>query len=541
MSRLTKTNPMALPVVDRLRGLKAQWERKSIAGEFEADAERFNRFHVALPGLLFDYSKQRVDAEVMQALVEWAQTAGVAEARDAQFAGDPINATEGRAVLHMALRGEAEDGFAVGGVPVMPDVLAVRERMLQFADEVRADAAITDVVNIGIGGSDLGPEMVVRALRRSCSGPRVQFVSNVDGAHLESVLEGLDPAKTLFIVVSKTFTTQETMTNARAARRWVADALGEQAVPEHFAAVSSNVPLAAEFGIPAERVFGFSDWVGGRYSLWGPVGLAIAVAAGSEPFRELLRGARDMDRHFQQAPLAENVPVLAALIGCWNVNFWAFPSHAVLCYAQDLSRFAAYLQQADMESNGKSTGRDGAPVEHATGPVVWGEAGTNGQHAFYQLLHQGTAVHPADLIAFKTPLSSSVDHHRKLLSNAIAQAEAFMKGKSREEVESSMRAQGKSEEEIAHVAPHRVFEGNRPTSFFLFDALTPYAVGQLIAMHEHRIFVQGVLWNILSFDQWGVELGKELASSVLKELEGGPTVPHDASTTALIEACTTQP
>lgn len=535
---LTKTNPMALPVVERLRGLKAHWEGKTIAGEFEADEERFERLHLALPGLLFDYSKQRVDAEVMKGLVEWAQTAGVAEARDAQFAGEAINETEGRAVLHVALRGEAEDGFQVGGVPVMPDVLAVRERMLQFADGVRADGGITDVVNIGIGGSDLGPEMVVRALRRSCSGPRVHFVSNVDGAHLESVLNGLDPAKTLFIVVSKTFTTQETMTNALAARRWVADAVGEEAVARHFAAVSSNVPLAAEFGIPEERVFGFSDWVGGRYSLWGPVGLAIAVAAGAAAFKELLRGARDMDRHFQEAPLESNAPVIAALLGCWNVNFWGFSSHAVLCYAQDLSRFAAYLQQADMESNGKSIGRDGAPVNHATGPVVWGEAGTNGQHAFYQLLHQGTTVHPADLIAFKAPLSSSEDHHRKLLANAIAQAEAFMKGKSRSEVEASMRAHGKTEEEIARVAPHRVFEGNRPTSFFLFDALTPHAVGQLIALHEHRIFVQGVLWNILSFDQWGVELGKELASSVLKDLEGGQMAHHDASTTALIQACT---
>jgi glucose-6-phosphate isomerase len=537
---LTKMNPMALPAVERLRDLKSAWEGKTVAGAFEADSDRFNRLHIELPGLLFDYSKQRVDSEVMNALVEWAQTAGVAEARDAQFAGEPINATEGRAVLHMALRGEQGDGFQVGGVPVMPEVLAVRDRMLRFADAVRADAAITDVVNIGIGGSDLGPEMVVRALRRSSSGPRVHFVSNVDGAHLESVLEGLHPSTTLFIVVSKTFTTQETMTNAGAARLWVAESEGEAAVAQHFAAVSSNVPLAEEFGIPEERVFGFSDWVGGRYSLWGPVGLAIAIAAGSDAFKELLRGARDMDQHFKQAPLASNAPVVAALIGCWNVNFWGFTSHAVLCYAQDLSRFAAYLQQADMESNGKSIGRDGLAVGHATGPVVWGEAGTNGQHAFYQLLHQGTAVHPADLVAFKAPLSRSEDHHRKLLANVIAQAEAFMKGKSRADVEASMRAQGRSEEEIARIAPHRVFEGNRPSSFFLFDALTPHAVGQLIALHEHRIFVQGVLWNILSFDQWGVELGKELASSVLKELEGDPVTSHDASTAALIAACTSR-
>lgn len=535
---LTNENPMALPAVERLRALHRAWQDKDIASEFAADAGRFQALHLEVPGMLFDFSKQRVDAEVMSALVDWAQTAGVKQARDAQFAGEAINATEGRPVLHMALRGEADDAFEVAGQPVMPAVLAVRERMLEFAESVRAQATTTDVVNIGIGGSDLGPEMVVRALRRAASGPRVHFVSNVDGAHLEAVLADLVPERTVFIVVSKTFTTQETMTNALAARAWIAEALGEDAVAGHFAAVSSNVALAAEFGIPSERVFGFSDWVGGRYSLWGPVGLAIAISVGERWFRELLRGARDMDRHFREAPLAANAPVLAALIGCWNVNFFGFSSHAVLCYAQDLSRFAAYLQQADMESNGKCVGRDGLPVGHATGPVVWGEAGTNGQHAFYQLLHQGTAIHPADIIAFKEPLSASTDHHRKLLANAIAQAEAFMKGKSRDAVELAMRAQGKDEEEIARVAPHRVFEGNRPSSFFLFDRLDAHSLGQLIAFHEHRIFVQGVLWNILSFDQWGVELGKELASSVLAELEGGSPSAHDASTTALIRACT---
>lgn len=537
---LASHDPLKLPAFAKLESLRAAWEQRTVAEAFAEDAGRFEQLHLALPGLLFDYSKQRLDAQVMEALVEWAQQAGVEAARDAQFGGEAINATEGRAVLHVALRGEAGDAFQVGGKPVMEEVLAVRDRMLAFAEQVRASDEITDVVNIGIGGSDLGPEMVVRALRKFANGPRVHFVSNVDGAHLEATLAGLDPQKTLFIVVSKTFTTQETMTNARAAREWVVAAMGESGVQERFAAVSSNVPLAQDFGIAPERVFGFGDWVGGRYSLWGPVGLAIAVAVGRESFTELLRGARDMDRHFQQAPLAKNAPVLAALIGCWNVNLWGFASHAILCYAQDLSRFAAYMQQADMESNGKYIGRDGQPVRHATGPVVWGEAGTNGQHAFYQLLHQGTSVHPADIVAFKSPLSESVDHHRKLLANAIAQAEAFMRGKDRAAVESDMRKAGKSEDDIARIAPHRVFEGNRPTSFFLFDRLDPHALGQLIALHEHRIFVQGVLWNILSFDQWGVELGKALASSVLKELEGQTPTPHDASTAALIKACTTE-
>lgn len=535
---LQPQDPMALPSAEKLQELKKRWEGKTILEAFVQDERRFDRHHVQIPGLLFDYSKQRIDDEVMAALMSWAQEAGVEAARDAQFKGSPINVTEGRAVLHMALRGQHEDAFEVGGQGVMDDVIAVRNRMLQFAESVRGDSGITDVVNIGIGGSDLGPEMVVKALRNFADGPRVHFVSNVDGAHLESTLSGLNPETTLFVVVSKTFTTQETMTNALAAREWVVSVLGEEAIAHHFAAVSTNVPASVKFGIPAERVFGFSDWVGGRYSLWGPVGLAIAVAIGASQFEQLLGGARSMDQHFKTQPLDSNVPVIAAMLGCWNVNFWNFPSHAVLCYAQDLSRFAAYLQQADMESNGKSTGRDGRLVGHKTGPVVWGEAGTNGQHAFYQLLHQGTDVHPADIVAFKEPLSGSQDHHRKLLANAIAQAEAFMRGKSHHEVVASMREAGKSEEDIERVSPHRVFEGNRPSSFFLFDRLGPFELGQLIAFHEHRIFVQGVVWNILSFDQWGVELGKELASGVLNELEGGARRMHDASTQALIAACT---
>lgn len=536
---LDSIDPMALPAAHRLRTLHESWKNQTLLKAFETDPHRFQNLHVEIPGLLFDYSKQRLDVEIRDALLDWAREVGVARAREAQFSGKAINATEGRAVLHMALRGEHQDGFQVAGEPVMEDVLTVRHRMLAFAEEIRERKEITNVVNIGIGGSDLGPEMVVRALRRYSDGPKVHFVSNVDGAHLDAVLSQIEPENTLFIVVSKTFTTQETMTNALAAREWLSNRLGEEGVAEHFAAVSSNVPLASQFGIPEARIFGFSDWVGGRYSLWGPVGLAIAVAIGASDFRNFLAGARAMDAHFQHAPLEENIPILAGLIGCWNVNFWGFGSHPILCYAQDLSRFAAYLQQADMESNGKYIGRDGRPVTYDTGPLVWGESGTNGQHAFYQLLHQGTQIHPADILAFKEPLGTSEDHHRKLLANAIAQAEAFMCGRTEEQVVAAMRAKGAGDSEIKHIAPHRVFQGNRPSSFYLFDRLDPFTLGQLIALHEHRIFVQGVMWNILSFDQWGVELGKELAASILGELEGSNQGLHDSSTNALIGACKT--
>jgi glucose-6-phosphate isomerase len=502
---------------------------------FAEDPNRFESMHCEVPGLLYDWSKHRVTEDVMGALLALAEEAGWKAGRDAMFRGDAINQTEGRAVLHVAMRGELDDDFSVNGQQVMPGVLAVRDRMLDFAETIQASNEITDVVNIGIGGSDLGPLMVTKGLRSHSGGPRTHFVSNVDGAHLESVLSGLNPENTLFIVVSKTFTTQETMANAMEAKHWLVEALGEEAVAQHFAAVSTNLASAQAFGISGQRIFGFEDWVGGRYSLWGPVGLAVACSIGADNFRALLSGARSMDLHFQQADGCSNMPLVAALIGLWYVEYLNLPTYAVLPYAQDLDRFPAYLQQADMESNGKSMGRDGKRIDHASGPVIWGEAGTNGQHAFYQLLHQGTTVHPADIIACIEPHSQFDQHHEKLLANAVAQAEALMIGKSKAQVEREMTASGASPGKIAAIAPHRVFEGNRPTGFVLMDRLDPHALGQLIAWYEHRIFLQGLFWNVCSYDQWGVELGKQLAGQVLTEWGGGAVGEHDASTLALMQ------
>jgi glucose-6-phosphate isomerase len=519
----------------RLLDLAQTDGQRHLVDLFAEDPNRFESMHCEVPGLLYDWSKHRVTEDVLGALLALAEEAGWKAGRDAMFRGDAINQTEGRAVLHVAMRGELEDNFSVDGHQVMPGVLEVRDRMLDFAESIQKSKDITDVVNIGIGGSDLGPLMVTKGLRNHSSGPKTHFVSNVDGAHLESVLSGLNPQNTLFIVVSKTFTTQETMANALEAKSWLVEALGEEAVAHHFAAVSTNLASAQAFGIPGERIFGFEDWVGGRYSLWGPVGLAVACSIGAENFRALLSGARSMDQHFQQADGRFNMPLVAALIGLWYVEYLHFPTFAVLPYAQDLDRFPAYLQQADMESNGKSMGRDGKRIDHASGPVIWGEAGTNGQHAFYQLLHQGTTVHPADIIACIEPLSRFDQHHEKLLANAVAQAEAMMIGKSKEQVEREMMAIGASPEKITAIAPHRVFEGNRPTGFVLMDRLDPHALGQLIAWYEHRIFLQGLLWNVCSYDQWGVELGKQLAGQVLTEWSGGRTGDHDASTLALMQ------
>ena len=502
---------------------------------FAEDPDRLHRMSASLDGLYLDWSKHRVTEEVMDALFALAEEAGWAQGVQRLFAGERINQTEDRAVLHMALRGDAGEGFTVDGKDVMDEVLATRHAMGTYADAVRSNGRITDVVNIGIGGSDLGPLMVTKALRnQSEGGPKVHFVSNVDGAHLESVLDDLYPETTLFIIVSKTFTTQETIANADAAKAWIEST--SLPVSEHFAAVSTNVPAAVGFGVDEANVFGFRDWVGGRYSLWGPVGLSIACSVGSAGFGELLAGARAMDRHVVEAPARENVPLISALLGVWYREYLGFPTHVVLPYAQDLDRFPAYLQQADMESNGKYVGRDGLPVEHATGPVVWGEAGTNGQHAFYQLLHQGTDIHPADIIAVDAPLSAYTDHHTKLLANAIAQAEALMCGRNEADVRAEMEAAGRSAAEIEAIASHRVFRGNRPSTFILLDALNARSVGQLIALYEHRIFIQGLLWNVCSYDQWGVELGKVLAKNILSEWSDGSTgSKHDASTQFLIE------
>ena len=503
-----------------LEKLRVSQEGMDVRSALAQDPLRVDQLSWQLDGLHLDASKQRWDKETLDGLISLAEEAGVKQAIEDQFSGATINHTEGRAVLHMALRGRLEDGYQVDGKGVMDEVLATRGRLLDFVDEVhekKAQGAVTDVINIGIGGSDLGPAMACKALRRFASGPKAHFVSNVDGAHIESVLEQLDPAKTMVVVVSKTFTTQETMANAEIAKSWLRKANLD--LDQHLVAVSTNLDATQAFGVPLDRTFGFENWVGGRYSMWGPVGMCIALSVGRTHFESFLEGARYVDQHVQSAELEHNLPVVLALLGHWNQNHLGMRSHAVIPYAEDLGRLPAYLQQADMESNGKSAGRTGEPVSWNTGAVVWGEPGTNSQHAFFQLLHQGTEIHPVDFIAFRKPTSGHVQMHDKLLANAVAQAEALLMGKDAEDDE-----------------PHRNFPGNRPSTFFLFDELSPFSVGQLVALHEHRIFIQGVIWGIASFDQWGVELGKALANALLPELEGKSSeVPHDASTQSLVD------
>ncbi len=512
---------------------------------FDEQPNRFQYFHYILGDLLVDISKQRIDRGTMHLLLDLARAADVEGWRDRMFAGEKINSTEHRAVLHVALRNRANRPITVDGEDVTPAVHAVLDHMRDFVMRVRSGAwrghsgeTITDVVNIGIGGSDLGPLMVCEALKPyQRANLRPHFVSNVDGAHLLDTLARLDPSRTLFIIASKTFTTQETMANAASARTWFLEHLGSDAdVARHFVAVSTNQQAVAAFGIDPANMFGFWDWVGGRYSLWSAIGLSIALAVGYECFEELLDGAFAMDEHFRTSPLPDNIPAILALIGIWNHNFLGSASHAVLPYDQHLARFPAYLQQADMESNGKSVRRDGSRVDYATGPIIWGEPGTNGQHAFYQLIHQGTELISADFIAAaqsQTPLGT---HHDMLLANCLAQTEALAFGKTAEEVRSELEASGASASEIDALLPHKVFDGNRPTTTILYDRLTPFALGRLIALYEHKIFVQGIIWNINSFDQWGVELGKQLAKVILPELKPGAEVGHhDSSTTGLIE------
>jgi glucose-6-phosphate isomerase len=512
--------------------------RRHLRELFRDDPGRFGRYSVKLGDLLVDFSKQRIDDETRRLLLDLAREADLEGWRDRMFAGAKINTTEDRAVLHVALRNRANRPIMVDGEDVMPGVNAVLAHMREFAGRVRSGEwrgtsgeTITDVVNIGIGGSDLGPLMVCEALKPyQRADLRPHFVSNVDSAHLVDTLARLDPARTLFVVASKTFTTQETMTNAASARAWLLERLGPQAdIARHFVAVSTNQKAVAEFGIDPANMFGFWDWVGGRYSLWSAIGLPIALAVGFERFEELLDGAFAMDEHFRTAPLDGNIPALLGLIGIWNHNFLGAASHAVLPYDQHLHRFPAYLQQGDMESNGKSVRRDGERVDTATGPIIWGEPGTNGQHAFYQLIHQGTELISADFIAAcssQTPLGA---HHDMLLANCLAQTEALAFGKTADEVRKEL---GEGAEALV---PHKVFEGNRPTTTILYDRLTPFALGRLIALYEHKIFTQGIVWQINSFDQWGVELGKQLAKVILPELGAGTaSAGHDTSTNALI-------
>lgn len=493
---------------------------------FEADAARFARFSAGLDDLLLDYSKTKLDARARAALLGLAEAAHVPARRDAMFAGEAVNETEARPVLHMALRGRAGDGFAAQGRDVMAEVLETRERCLAFAEGVRSGAVaaadggrFTDVLNIGIGGSDLGPAMAVPALAPCHDGPRCHFVSNVDGAHLADRLAGLDPARTLVLVASKTFTTVETMTNARTARGWMEAALGDRA-GTHFAAISTAQEEVAAFGIDPERMFGFWDWVGGRYSVWSAIGLSLMIAVGRADFEAFLDGARDMDRHFREAPAEANLPILLGLLGVWHRDAWGFGSRAVIPYDERLARLPAYLQQLDMESNGK-TARLRAGLSGPTGPVVWGEPGTNGQHAFFQLLHQGADTIPVEFIAAARGWEPELaHHHRLLLANCLAQSEALMRGRPAEAAEAMMRAEGVPGAQAAWLAPHRAFPGDRPSVMLLHRQLTPRALGRLLALYEHRVFVEGAVWGVNSFDQWGVELGKSLARTLEPVLSG---------------------
>ena len=486
---------------------------------FAADPDRARRYVVDVADLRIDWSKQLVDDDVLDGLVAIAETTGVEARRDAMFAGEHVNVTEDRAVLHVALRAPAGTSMFVDGADVVPDVHAVLDAMSSFADRVRHDDRITHVVNIGIGGSDLGPAMATRALEAyRHERIRFSFVSNVDGADIAGVLADADPASTLFIVASKTFGTIETLTNARTARLWLVDALGDDAVAEHFVAVSTNAERVAEFGIDTANMFGFWDWVGGRYSVDSAIGLSLMIAIGPERFREFLHGFHLVDEHFRTAPLAENAPVIMALLGVWNANGLGHATKAVLPYAEELGRFPAYLQQLDMESNGKSVRLDGSPVAGDTGPIVWGEPGTNGQHAFYQLLHQGTRIVPVDFIGFATPHHPYREHHDLLMANLLAQSEALAFGR-----------------DAADGEPYRQFDGNRPNTVILAEQLTPSVLGQLIALYEHVVHVQGTIWGVNSYDQWGVELGKELANRITPELTGEPAPDgHDSATNALI-------
>lgn len=512
---------------------------------FAADPRRFEAFHLTLGDILVDYSKHRVTAETLRLLFALARQEGLEARRDAMFAGEKINATEGRAVLHTALRNRSERPVLVDGQDVMPGVRAVLEKMRAFADAVRSGAwkgftgkSMRDVVNIGIGGSDLGPQMVCQALGHyAAPGLQAHFVSNVDGTHVMETLRRVDPETTLFIIASKTFTTQETMANAATARAWLLDAAGgeEAAVARHFVALSTNAPKVAAFGIDTNNMFEFWDWVGGRYSLWSAIGLSIAIHVGMDRFEELLEGAFLADEHFRSAPLEGNIPVVMALLGIWYNNFFGAETHAILPYDQYMARFAAYFQQGDMESNGKRARLDGGAVDYQTGPVIWGEPGTNGQHAFYQLIHQGTKLIPCDFLMPARSQNPVGEHHAMLVSNFLAQTEALMRGRTEAEARAELERQGLSGEALARLLPHKVFPGNRPSTSILFKVLDPRTLGALIALYEHKIFCQGVIWGINSFDQWGVELGKQLASAILPELAGpGAATGHDASTNGLI-------
>ncbi len=538
-------NGFTLTKLEAWQALNAHYQdmRGKHLRDLFTDAQRFTRFSINEEemSMLLDYSKNIITDETMRLLCNLAREADVEEYRSRMFAGEKINWTENRAVLHVALRNRANTPIMVDGRDVMPGINDVLARMKSFTEKVRngtwkgaTGKAITDVVNIGIGGSHLGPQMVCEALQHYADGPSVHFVSNIDGTDITETLKCLNPETALFCIASKTFTTQETMTNATSAREWLVKALGEQAVANHFVAMSTSREEVAKFGIDTDNMFVFWDFVGGRYSLWSAIGLTIALRIGFDRFEELLDGAHAMDQHFFNTPLEKNMPVILALLGIWYNNFFGVQTHALLPYNQYLHRFPAYFQQGDMESNGKTIDRDGNRVNYQTGPIIWGEPGTNGQHAFYQLIHQGTKMIPADFIGFIETLNPVGDHHRKLMANYFAQTEALAFGLSRDRVIEQMRSRKVSEEDIMKLAPHKTFEGNKPTNSILIDKLTPRTLGSLIALYEHKIFTQGAIWRINSYDQWGVQLGKVLATTILDEWKQGSSGSHDCSTDGLI-------
>lgn len=514
----------------------------SLQKHFAENPNRFEEFSIVWEDFLVDYSKNRLTKETLNLLEELANEIGLKEAMEAYFQGQAINQTEKRAVLHTALRVPEETQIYLDGLDVVPEIHAINAKIKTFCEQVISGEhkgfsgkSITHVVNIGIGGSDLGPAMVTEALAFYKNHLNVQFVSNVEGDHVREVIKTLDPETTLFVIVSKTFTTQETLSNASTIRKWFLMHAPEEAIAKQFVAVSTNEEKIAAFGIHPDNVFPMKDWVGGRFSLWSAVGLSIALAVGPDHFNALLRGAHKMDEHFKNTPFQENIPVVLSLLSIWYNNFWNAESEAIIPYTQYLRNLSAYLQQGIMESNGKGVDRNGEKVNYQTGTIIWGGSGTNAQHAFFQHIHQGTKLIPADFIGFKTSLYGEQDHQNKLMANFIAQTEALMRGKTLEEATDELKAKGITAEEIKRLAPFKVFEGNKPTNTLLIDQLSPESIGKLIAMYEQKIFVQGVLWNIFSYDQWGVELGKQLANTVLEDISGDTIAPHDQSTTALLK------
>ena len=539
---LPKVNPSQTAAWNKIQAHFDNMQQTSMKDLFAADNTRAEKFHIQWNDFLVDYSKNIVNQETLDLLLNLANEVQLKEAITAYFGGDLINQTENRAVLHTALRAKESANVIVDGVNVMPEVYSVKNKIKNFSQEVISGnrkgytgKAFTDVVNIGIGGSDLGPAMIVEALQYYKNHLNVHFVSNVDGDHVNEVIKNLNPETTLFVVVSKTFTTQETLSNAETIRSWFLQSATQDDVAKHFVAVSTNIQKVTEFGINPINVFPMWDWVGGRFSLWSAVGLSISLAVGFDNFDNLLKGANEMDEHFKSESFDKNIPVVLALLSIWYNNFYGAESEALIPYTQYLQKLAPYLQQGIMESNGKSIGRDGKPVNYQTGTIIWGEPGTNSQHAFFQLIHQGTKLIPTDFIGFKHSLYGNKDHHDKLMSNFFAQTEALLMGKTEAQVKAEFEKQGVSGEKADFLLPFKVFSGNKPTNTILINKLTPASLGALVAMYEHKIFVQGIIWNIFSYDQWGVELGKQLANSILEEINTEKVKTHDSSTTFLLD------